>query len=122
MEYCLSLFPVLRQKLSQRSGALPVGEQQMLAITRALMSRPKLLLLDEPSLGLTPILAESLFETIRQVRESGVTILLAEQNAVQSLAISDIGYIMEAGRIIRSGPGIELARDREKQYALGVRI
>jgi branched-chain amino acid transport system ATP-binding protein len=111
MEYCFSLFPVLRQRLSQRSGTLSGGEQQMLAITRALMSKPKLLLLDEPSLGLAPIIVESLFDTIRLVRKSGVTVLLVEQNAAQALEISDRGYVMETGRVTHTGSGEELALD-----------
>jgi len=117
MEYCFSLFPVLRQRLSQRSGTLSGGEQQMLAITRALMSRPRLLLLDEPSLGLAPIIVESLFDAIRRVRESGVTVLLVEQNATQALAISDRGYVMETGRVVRTGSGEELALDPEIRKA-----
>jgi branched-chain amino acid transport system ATP-binding protein len=117
MEYCFSLFPVLKQRLSQRSGTLSGGEQQMLAITRALMSRPKLLLLDEPSLGLAPIIVESLFETLERVRESGVTVLLVEQNAVQALAISDRGYVMETGRVTRTASGEELANDPDIRKA-----
>ncbi|MCL1875023.1 MAG: ABC transporter ATP-binding protein [Synergistaceae bacterium] len=117
MEYCFSLFPILRQRLSQRAGTLSGGEQQMLAITRALMSRPKLLLLDEPSLGLAPIIVESLFAAIQRVRDSGVTILLVEQNATQALAISDRGYVMETGRVTRTGSGEELANDREIRRA-----
>ena len=117
MEYCFSLFPVLRQRLSQRSGTLSGGEQQMLAITRALMSKPKLLLLDEPSLGLAPMIVESLFGTIQRVRESGVTVLLVEQNAMQALAISDRGYVMETGRVTRTGSGEELANDSEIRRA-----
>lgn len=117
MEYCFSLFPVLRQRLSQRSGTLSGGEQQMLAITRALMSKPKLLLLDEPSLGLAPMLVESLFETLLRVRESGVTVLLVEQNATQALAISDRGYVMETGRVTRTGSGEELALDPDIRKA-----
>ena len=117
MEYCFSLFPVLKQRLSQRSGTLSGGEQQMLAITRALMSRPILLLLDEPSLGLAPIIVESLFEAIQRVRESGVTVLLVEQNATQALAISDRGYVMETGRVVRAGLGEELALDPDIRKA-----
>jgi branched-chain amino acid transport system ATP-binding protein len=117
MEYCFDLFPVLKKRLSQRSGTLSGGEQQMLAITRALMSRPKLLLLDEPSLGLAPIIVESLFEAILRVRESGVTVLLVEQNATQALAISDRGYVMETGRVIRTDSGKELSLDPEIRKA-----
>ena len=117
MEYCFSLFPVLRQRLSQRSGTLSGGEQQMLAITRALMSKPKLLLLDEPSLGLAPIVVESLFDTLQRVRSSGVTVFLVEQNATQALAISDRGYVMETGRVTRTGRGDELAIDPDIRKA-----
>ena len=117
MDYCFSLFPILKMRLSQRAGTLSGGEQQMLAITRALMSKPKLLLLDEPSLGLAPIIVESLFDTIESVRSSGVTVLLVEQNATQALAISDRGYVMETGRVTRTGSGKELASDPEIRKA-----
>ena len=111
MERCFQLFPILKQRLRQRAGTLSGGEQQMLAISRALMSRPRVLLLDEPSLGLAPIVVEILMETILRIRGEGMTVLLVEQNATQALEISDRGYILEAGRFQKSGPGPELARD-----------
>ncbi len=113
MERCFQLFPILKQRLGQRAGTLSGGEQQMLAISRALMSRPRVLLLDEPSLGLAPIVVEILMETILRIRGEGMTVLLVEQNATQALEISDRGYILEAGRFQKSGPGPELARDPE---------
>ena len=113
MERCFQLFPILKQRMGQRAGTLSGGEQQMLAISRALMSRPRVLLLDEPSLGLAPIVVETLMETILRIRGEGMTVLLVEQNATQALEISDRGYILEAGRFQKSGPGRELARDPE---------
>ena len=117
MERCFRLFPSLKQRLKQRSGTLSGGEQQMLAISRALMSRPKILLLDEPSLGLAPLLVETLMETILQIRGEGMTVLLVEQNATQALEISDRGFILDAGRFLKSGSGPELAGDPEIRKA-----
>ncbi len=111
MERCFELYPVLKERLSQRSGTLSGGEQQMLAVARALMSRPSMLLLDEPSLGLAPLVVDSLFETILKIRDEGVTVLLVEQNAMQALEISDRGYILQTGNIIRSASGAELIDD-----------
>jgi branched-chain amino acid transport system ATP-binding protein len=108
MERCFELYPVLKERLSQRSGTLSGGEQQMLAVSRALMSRPSVLLLDEPSLGLAPIIVESLFDTILRIRDEGVTVLLVEQNALQALEISDRGYVLQSGQIIESAPSSEL--------------
>jgi branched-chain amino acid transport system ATP-binding protein len=107
-ERCFALYPVLKERLRQRAGTLSGGEQQMLAIARALMSRPSLLMLDEPSLGLAPIVTESLFDTICQIRDEGMTILLVEQNAFQALEISDRGYVMQSGEIVASGTSREL--------------
>ena len=104
-------FPILKQRLSQLAGTLSGGEQQMLAISRALMSSPRVLLLDEPSLGLAPMIVETLMETILKIRDEGMTVLLVEQNAAQALDISDRGYIMETGRIVKSGTGRELSDD-----------
>lgn len=112
-ERCFQLFPILKQRLKQRSGTLSGGEQQMLAISRALMGSPRILLLDEPSLGLAPIVVDTLMETILQIRDAGMTVLLVEQNATQALEISDRGYILEAGRFLKSGSGKELAGDPE---------
>ena len=111
MERCFTLYPVLKERLSQRSGTLSGGEQQMLAISRALMSRPSVLLLDEPSLGLAPIVTESLFDTIKTIRSEGVTVLLVEQNAFQVMEISDRTYVMQAGRIVESGKSSNLLED-----------
>ena len=111
MERCFALYPVLRERLFQRSGTLSGGEQQMLAISRALMSRPSVLLLDEPSLGLAPIVTESLFDTIATIRGEGVTVLLVEQNAFQAMEISDRTYVMQAGRIVESGRSSDLLED-----------
>ncbi len=117
MERCFQLFPILRERLKQRSGTLSGGEQQMLAISRALMSSPKIMLLDEPTLGLAPLLVETVMETILRIRDEGMTVLLVEQNATRALEISDRGYILEAGRFLKSGPGPELAQDPEIQKA-----
>ncbi|MDO9507880.1 MAG: ABC transporter ATP-binding protein [Thermovirgaceae bacterium] len=117
MQRCFQLFPILRERLKQRSGTLSGGEQQMLAISRALMGNPKILLLDEPTLGLAPLIVETVMETILRIRKEGMTVLLVEQNATRALEISDRGYILEAGRFLKSGPGPELARDPEIQKA-----
>jgi branched-chain amino acid transport system ATP-binding protein len=109
LERCFSLYPVLKERLAQRAGTLSGGEQQMLAISRALMSRPSVLLLDEPSLGLAPLVVESLFDTILKIREEGVTVLLVEQNALQALDISDRGYVLQTGQTVKSAPSEELA-------------
>ena len=113
MERCFELFPILRERLSQRSGTLSGGEQQMLAISRALMSDPQILLLDEPTLGLAPLLVDAVMETVARIRDEGVTVLMVEQNATQALEISDRGYILEAGLFVKSGPGPDLAKDPE---------
>jgi branched-chain amino acid transport system ATP-binding protein len=104
-------FPVLGQRCSQRAGTLSGGEQQMLAIGRGLMSRPRILLLDEPSLGLAPLLVRAVFDLIEQLRADGQTVLLVEQNATQSLAISDRAYVLTRGRIAASGRASELRAD-----------
>jgi len=108
LERCFELYPVLKERLSQRAGTLSGGEQQMLAVARALMSRPSVLLLDEPSLGLAPLVTEALFDTIMKIRDEGVTVLLVEQNALQALEISDRGYVLQAGSIIKSALSAEL--------------
>ncbi|MEA2520126.1 MAG: branched-chain amino acid transport system ATP-binding protein, partial [Chloroflexota bacterium] len=101
-------FPRLRERSGQLGGTLSGGEQQMLAIGRALMSRPRLLLLDEPSLGLAPILIQQVFATIREINEQGTTILLVEQNALQALSISNRGYVLQTGEVVLTGPANEL--------------
>ena len=105
----LELFPMLRDRLDERGAALSGGQAQMLALARGLMARPKLLMLDEPSLGLAPIAAQEVFTLIARLRDSGVTILLVEQNVRQALAIADRGYVLEGGRIILDGKAVELA-------------
>ena len=112
-----ALFPVLAERLGQAGGTLSGGEQQMLAIGRALMARPRLLLLDEPSLGLAPLLVGRIFEVIARLKAEGVTILLVEQNARQALAVADRAYVLETGRISLSGTAAELATNPEVERA-----
>jgi branched-chain amino acid transport system ATP-binding protein len=112
-----SLFPLLHNRRHQLAGTLSGGEQQMVAMGRALMMRPKLLLMDEPSMGLAPILVEQNFEIIQQVHESGVAILVVEQNANVSLAIADRGYVLQTGRVVLSGPAAELLRHEDLRKA-----
>ena len=112
-----SLFPVLRDRHNQYGGTLSGGEQQMLAIGRSLMGRPKLLLLDEPSLGLAPIIVETIFETIRRINEQGTTILLVEQNAQLALQLSHRGYVLETGEITLSGISGELLKNEQVRKA-----
>ena len=111
------LFPLLHDRRSQLAGTLSGGEQQMVAMGRALMSRPKLLLMDEPSMGLAPILVERNFEIIEQVHESGVAILVVEQNANVSLAIADRGYVLSTGRVVLSGAAAELREHEDLRKA-----
>jgi branched-chain amino acid transport system ATP-binding protein len=118
-EVC-DMFPRLRERWNQAAGTMSGGEQQMLAVGRALMSRPRLLLLDEPSLGLAPLLVKEIFAVVQRIRERGVTVLLVEQNAHMSLAIADRAYVLETGRVVMSGDAKELARDpRIKEAYLG---
>jgi branched-chain amino acid transport system ATP-binding protein len=116
------LFPILDERIGQRAGTLSGGEQQMLAIARALMAKPQLLLMDEPSLGLAPIVVNRIFDVIHRLKESGVTILLVEQNARKALAVADRAYVLETGLIGLSGPADVLARDPavEQAYLGGV--
>jgi len=116
-EYVYELFPRLRERTSQKAGTMSGGEQQMLAVARALMARPKLLLLDEPSMGLAPVLVDLIFETIARIRESGTTVLLVEQNAVAALEIADRAYVLESGRIKLQGSAAELGRNPEVAQA-----
>jgi len=121
IEYMYSLFPVLKERSRQLAGTLSGGEQQMLAVTRALMSRPKLLMMDEPSLGLAPMLVKSIFAIIEKInKESGLPILLIEQNANFALKIADYGYVLETGTIQLQGKGYELLQnERVKELYLG---
>lgn len=111
------LFPILAERKNQAAGTLSGGEQQMLAIGRALMSRPRMLLLDEPSLGLAPILVERIFDVIRELHQQGVTILLVEQNAYQALRVANRAYVLETGKIRLSGSATELADDPQVRAA-----
>ena len=117
IDYVLELFPALKDRMNQAGGTLSGGEQQMLAIGRSLMSRPKLLLLDEPSLGLAPFLVKKIFEVIVDLRKTGTTILLVEQNAKQALEIADRGYVLETGSIILEGKSDYLRNHKQVQAA-----
>ena len=117
LEKVYTQFPRLKERRRQIAGTLSGGEQQMLAIGRALMSHPRLLMLDEPSMGLAPILVEQIFDIIRQLHEDGTTILLVEQNAQMALSVADRAYVMETGKITLSGTGAELAASDEVKKA-----
>ncbi len=117
LERVFALFPVLKEKRALTAGMLSGGQQQMLAMARALMGHPKLLLLDEPSMGLAPLLIKEIFRIVESLRDQGITIFLVEQNAHAALAIADIGYVIETGGIVLSGPGPELLDNEQVQSA-----
>ena len=120
LNWVFELFPRLKERSWQAGGTLSGGEQQMLAVGRALMSRPRVLMMDEPSLGLAPLVVRDIFSIIQEINKQGVTILLIEQNANMALKIADIGYVLETGRITLTGTGSELlANDAVKEAYLG---
>ncbi|MCR4626459.1 MAG: ABC transporter ATP-binding protein [Treponema sp.] len=120
MEWVFQLFPILKQRSWQFAGTLSGGEQQMLAVGRALMSRPKVIMMDEPSLGLAPLIVQQIFEIIKEINKSGVTILLVEQNANMALKTADIAYVLETGNIVLKGSGEELlSNEAVKEAYLG---
>jgi branched-chain amino acid transport system ATP-binding protein len=119
-QWIYELFPRVKERLWQKGGTLSGGEQQMLAISRGLMSRPKLLMMDEPSLGLAPLLVKEIFEIIERIHQEGMTVLLVEQNAFAALKISDYAYVLETGKVVLQGTGEELLQDkRVKEAYLG---
>jgi branched-chain amino acid transport system ATP-binding protein len=121
LERVMEMFPRLQERRKQNGGTLSGGEQQMLAVGRALMSRPKLLLLDEPSMGLAPMIIQQIFDIITEINEQGTTVLLVEQNAQQALSRAHRGYVLETGRIVKEGTGQELLHDPSiKEAYLGV--
>ena len=120
LNWVYDLFPRLKERSWQAAGTLSGGEQQMLAVGRALMSRPKIIMMDEPSLGLAPIVVKGIFDIIREINKQGVTVLLIEQNANMALHIADVGYVLETGRITLTGPGQDLlANEAVKKAYLG---
>lgn len=117
MQWVLDLFPVLKERIRQEAGTLSGGEQQMLVIGRSLMSDPELILMDEPSMGLAPIIVEQVFDVVRRISETGKTILLVEQNAALALSLANEGYVIELGTIVLSGEGGDLLRNPEVEKA-----
>ena len=111
LEKAMDRFPILRERKSQLGGTLSGGQQQMLAIARVIMSKPKLLLLDEPSMGLAPLIVADIFKIIKEINEAGTTVLLVEQNARQALKVADYGYVLETGKVVASGNAKELLQD-----------
>jgi branched-chain amino acid transport system ATP-binding protein len=123
LERCYELFPRLHERRTQYAGTLSGGEQQMLAIARALMGKPRLLLLDEPSMGLAPLIVRQIFDIVKDINSTGVTVLIVEQNAAQALGLANRGYVMETGEIVLSGTGKDLlADDRIRAAYLGEEI
>ena len=123
LDRCYELFPRLKERSTQYAGTLSGGEQQMLAIGRALMGKPRLLLLDEPSMGLAPLIVRQIFDIVREINATGVTVLIVEQNAAQALALANRGYVLETGEVVLSGTGKDLlADDRIRAAYLGEEI
>jgi branched-chain amino acid transport system ATP-binding protein len=123
LDRVLVMFPRLKERFKQQAGTLSGGEQQMLAIGRALMGKPRLLLLDEPSMGLAPLIVQQIFDIVREINQTGVTVLLVEQNAAQALSLANRGYVLETGDIVLQGTGQELlADDRVRAAYLGEEI
>jgi len=121
LEACLKIFPVLQERLTQTAGTLSGGEQQMLAIARGIINNPKLVLLDEPSLGLAPLVVKNMFQIVSDIRDRGMAVLIVEQNVVRSLEIADRGYVLQNGRIVLSGPAADLLAEPEiKKAYLGL--
>lgn len=120
LEMVMDRFPILRERKSQFGGTLSGGQQQMLAIARALMSKPKLLLLDEPSMGLAPLIVQDIFRIVKEINATGTTVLIVEQNARQALKIADYGYVLETGKVVAEGPAAQLLEDSSiKEAYLG---
>ena len=117
LEHNFDLFPILKERANQRAGTMSGGEQQMLAIGRALMARPRLLLLDEPTLGLAPLIIAQIFDIIRTIRDEGVTIFLVEQNANKALQVADRGYVLETGKVVLADTGANLLRNSDVRKA-----
>jgi len=117
LEHQYELFPILRERRRQLAGTLSGGEQQMLAMGRALMSRPRLVMMDEPSTGLAPLIVRDIFQIIRRLRQEGNTVLLIEQNAKAALGIADRGYVLEVGKVIVQGPALDLLANSDVQRA-----
>ncbi|MFO7264083.1 MAG: branched-chain amino acid ABC transporter ATP-binding protein [Bacillaceae bacterium G1] len=117
LEWVFELFPILKERQKQLVGSMSGGQQQMVAIARGLMAEPKLLIMDEPSIGLSPLLTKQVFDIIRTIKEQGVTVLLVEQNLDQALAMSDYAYVVEHGRVVMSGTGEELMKDENLKKA-----
>lgn len=117
LEYVCELFPRVKQRLTQKAGTLSGGEQQMVAVGRALMARPDMILMDEPSMGLSPALVKQSFEIIERIHDEGLTVLIVEQNAAMSLAIADRAYVLQSGKVVLSGPAKDLIQDERLQRA-----
>jgi branched-chain amino acid transport system ATP-binding protein len=117
LEYVYSLFPLIKERLNQKAGTLSGGEQQMVAVGRALMSRPDFILMDEPSMGLSPALVKQSFEMIQKIHNEGKTVFVVEQNANMSLSIADRGYVLQTGKIVLSGSASQLLQDERLQHA-----